>query len=236
MGAMGANLERKDDYMQHSFWHQKWEDQQIGFHQEEINPMLQTWASQVFGPIDATNFRVLVPLCGKSADLVWLNEQGWDVWGNELSPVAVEEFGTDNEFGCSQQPIGDLRRFTFCTEPELSVWLGDWFGVGVLDVFAGTTRIYDRAALVAMPPEMRIQYANRLNEIAAPGCRMLLISREHDFGSGPPFTVDQANIEALYPDWQVELLETVDCTERAQAMRDRGATVVRDTVYSLVKG
>ncbi len=45
--------------------------------------------SLVAAPWRGTGRRVLVPLCGKTPDLLWLAEQGNEIVGVELSEIAV---------------------------------------------------------------------------------------------------------------------------------------------------
>ncbi len=79
--------------MQHEFWHERWQQNQIGFHQQEVNPFLQGyWPSLKADPSD----QVFVPLCGKSHDLLWLRAMGHHVVGVELSPLAVDSFFSEN--------------------------------------------------------------------------------------------------------------------------------------------
>ena len=62
--------------MEPDFWHQRWQQNQIGFHQSEVNPYLRKyWQALAI----AAPARILVPLCGKSLDLLWLAEQGYQV-------------------------------------------------------------------------------------------------------------------------------------------------------------
>ena len=75
--------------MQPEFWHDRWQRNQIGFHQEQVNPCLERLWPQLELPRGA---RVLVPLCGKSLDLSWLAASGFEVLGVELSQTAVEQF------------------------------------------------------------------------------------------------------------------------------------------------
>lgn len=75
--------------MEPAFWQKRWADNQIGFHQAQVNPYLQKyWPRLQLAPAS----RVLVPLCGKSLDLAWLAGQGYRVLGVELSRQAVEGF------------------------------------------------------------------------------------------------------------------------------------------------
>src|SRR5690554_8101334 len=74
--------------MQHSFWHEKWKSNQIGFHLDEANKLLIKHLPSLGVPKGCT---VFVPLCGKRLDLVWLRSEGYSVIGVELSEIALEE-------------------------------------------------------------------------------------------------------------------------------------------------
>ncbi|MBB4815130.1 hypothetical protein HNP03_003766 [Pseudomonas rhodesiae] len=75
--------------MEPEFWHDRWATNQIGFHQSDINPyLLRHWPSLAL----AHGAQVLVPLCGKSLDLIWLASLGHRVLGVELSEQAVQTF------------------------------------------------------------------------------------------------------------------------------------------------
>ncbi len=80
--------------MEPSFWHQKWQLQQIGFHQQQVNPFLvKYWPSLAI----AETSGVFVPLCGKSLDMCYLAELRHGVLGCELNPLAVEQFFSEND-------------------------------------------------------------------------------------------------------------------------------------------
>ena len=59
--------------MDPSFWHDRWENQDIGFHQADIDALLPAYWPRLELASDAP---VFVPLCGKSLDMVWLAQQG----------------------------------------------------------------------------------------------------------------------------------------------------------------
>jgi len=72
--------------------------------------------------------------------------------------------------------------------------------------------IYDRAALVALPQEMRIRYTAHLTEITdkAP---QLLITFEYDQSAmeGPPFSVSNEEVNELYgASYDLTLIASVD--------------------------
>ncbi len=59
--------------MEPGFWHEKWQQQQIGFHQQDVNPFLVTYWHQLALPADA---KVFVPLCGKYFGYVFFSRAG----------------------------------------------------------------------------------------------------------------------------------------------------------------
>jgi thiopurine S-methyltransferase len=179
--------------MEHPYWHERWKLGQIGFHQAEINPLLQRfWPALELAPGD----EVLVPLCGKSKDMLWLHRLGHPVLGVELSPVALKEF--IDEHGLMGEPV---QHDHYCGYelPDMTLLCGDFFHLSADDCQT-VKAVYDRAALVALPLPMRVSYARHLLDVLPKGCQILLISMEspHDLLSGPPFSVDQAEIERLF--------------------------------------
>ena len=74
-------------------WLQCWRDRQIDFHQQTVNQFLTRFWPRLDPDISS---RVFVPLCGKSLDMIWLAEQGHQVIGVELSPIAVGDFFREN--------------------------------------------------------------------------------------------------------------------------------------------
>ncbi|WP_246614962.1 hypothetical protein [Agarivorans litoreus] len=74
--------------MHEQFWHQKWEKDEIGFHEGEVNRFLYDY----FNVLKlAAGARVFVPLCGKTRDIAWLLDKGMKVVGVELSEHAIKQ-------------------------------------------------------------------------------------------------------------------------------------------------
>ncbi len=58
--------------MNTEFWHSRWAENRIGFHLNDTNPAL----TEHWHAVKATrDDRVLVPMCGKSVDLIWLAQR-----------------------------------------------------------------------------------------------------------------------------------------------------------------
>lgn len=216
--------------MQHGFWHERWQLNQIGFHGEVVNPHLQNhWPKLDLAP----GSKVLTPLCGKSLDMLWLQSLGYEVIGVELSPLAVEAFFAENQLSVSQR-----RHSAFMlSECEgLSIFCGDFFDLRASDL-KDVHAVYDRAALVALPPEMREAYALHMQSLLKSGTKTLLVAFDYPQQemSGPPFSVPTSEIQSLYGDCcEVELLWTQDILDQEPHFKDKGLTRMQEQVYRLI--
>jgi len=215
--------------MQHEFWHQRWQQHQIGFHSHEVNPHLQLhWPKLAIEP----NSRVFVPLCGKSNDMLWLLAQGYQVVGVELSPLAVEAFFSENGLQPTTYPHGD---FVISESDGIQILCGDFFALRSADL-GKIDAVYDRASLVALPYDMRIDYIAHLSALLAPDVNILLVAfdyPQHEM-TGPPFSVHNEEVEKLYHAWcEIELLANEDVIEREPHFKERGLSQLREQIYRL---
>lgn len=197
--------------MDASFWQQRWASNQIGFHEAEHHPQLRAhWPT-----LGVTAGRVLVPLCGKSLDMVWLRERGHEVLGVELSDIAVRAFFAERDLTPTVEQSAGYEVFA---AHGYTLLCGDFFALTTAALGAFDA-IYDRAALIALPPDMRRDYATTLTRLAAPGTPMLTITVEYDTSvlSPPPFTVTGEEVQALYADaWRIDDLGRVAAQVKGQ--------------------
>ena len=217
--------------MDRDFWLQRWHDNQIGFHQDQPTPLLcKHWASA--GVADGAT--VFVPLAGKSLDMVWLAAQGHRVLGVELSPLAVEQFFAEHDL---TPEITESRYGLHHRAGGIELILGDAFGLDA-ELLARCDAVYDRAALIALPPELRTRYVGELYPRLPAHCRGLLITLEYPQHekAGPPFSVPEAEVAERYaPHWNVDLLERRDILATQQSFVDAGVTALDTCVYRLAR-
>ncbi len=181
------------------FWHSKWASNQIGFHLEDVNPLLiDHWHTVEPQRED----KIFVPLCGKSEDLIWLAQKHDEVHGVELSTIAVRSFFAEHFYTPMVVQVNsnhELYQFD-----ELSIYTGDIFTAPVetYDI------VYDRAALIALPQEMREEYVAHIKSILKPGGRILLVTLDYEQSemAGPPFSVPHCEVETLFSGFSVERL------------------------------
>jgi thiopurine S-methyltransferase len=169
-------------------WIDRWLEGRIGWHEEGGNAALkQHW--------NVSGRRVLVPMCGKTVDMLWLEEQGNEVFGVELSELAVEAFFEENELLFTRH-AGELTEYR-ARDRRVSVFCGDYFA------FSGERfdAHFDRGALIAMNAEFRPRYATHTSSLLEPGAFQLVIALEYDqrVAKGPPFSVPGDEILAYWP-------------------------------------
>lgn len=215
--------------MQPEFWHKKWASNQIGFHLTDVNPYLQRfWPDLNL----AAQARVLVPLCGKSLDLLWLAGRGHRVLGIELSEKAVEDFFSEQQL---QPQVSEQGVFKVYRAGSIELWCGDIFALSAEDV-ADCSALYDRAAVIALPPPLRERYAEHLQAILPAGLKGLLITLDYDQSqiAGPPFSVDDAQVQHLFGGaWQMQLLKSQDVLSDSAKFVQAGATRLEERVYRI---
>ncbi len=179
--------------MRNNYWLERWKNNQIDFHLSGVNPLLECYWPQLN---IAQQSNVFVPLCGKSVDLLWLANKGYHVIGIELSQIACEAFFLENKLSFSTKVTGE---FTLFYNERITLYCGDFFAL-TAEMLPPLAAIYDRAALIALPDELRQRYANHLNQFMNNHCQMLLIVFDFpkDMVSGPPYPVSFEEVNQLY--------------------------------------
>jgi len=215
--------------MDPEFWRERWQNEQIGFHEGQVNKHLQMYW-QYLEPLPGE--KVLVPLCGKAHDLAWLRDQGHHVIGVELSDLACAAFFAERGID-PQENAG--QRFTCYRHKDIELWCGDFFQLTADDI-GPVELVYDRAALIALPPEMRQRYADHLLRITGPETRILLVTLDYPPQSGfegPPFNVSDAEVERLFG--QGHRIECLHHTRLPQddGLRKRGLSGGSESVFLL---
>lgn len=222
--------------MDAEFWHERWRANRIAFHQNRVNALLERHHHRLLrvsagGPDRPV---VLVPLCGRSLDMWWLREQGWQVLGVELSEIAVRDFFAERGFAAVPETDGPFTRYA---ADDIELLVGDVFDL-TPERLAGVDAVYDRAALVALPPDLRRRYVVHMQAALPERSATLLITFEypqHEF-DGPPFSVSPGAVDALYSATRtIELVESVDALRDESGLAARGATALAEHAFLLTE-
>lgn len=185
-------------------WLNAWQHGRTGFHLSDVNPFLKEFMPPA--PQDDARPHVLVPLCGKSLDMIWLASQGYEVIGIEASEIAVKAFFEENQLKHTVETKGE---HVFYRTTHITIVLGDFFTVNPADL-ASCDFYYDRAALIALPSSLRTTYVEQVQRLLTPTALGLLISMtyNHTDDIGPPFSISESDVINLYQSADViKLLE-----------------------------
>ncbi|TQV75589.1 thiopurine S-methyltransferase [Aliikangiella marina] len=210
--------------MDKSFWLDKWEKQEIGFHLAQVHPLLKKYYQTVFSQADG----VFVPLCGKTTDLTFLLNQGKYVLGCELSEKAVAAYFQEHRLEIKKQQLGEFVEYQ---NDHLSLLVGDFFKLSAAQL-VGCQAIYDRAALIALPESMRKQYVAHLTNLM-PHASLLLVTLEYPQPqmAGPPFSVEKKEIDSLFAFAEVNSVYTNNIIEKEPKFAARGLSYLNECAY-----
>lgn len=215
--------------MEADFWLARWREGRTHFHQERVEPLLQKYWPSLEVPAGT---RVLVPLCGKSLDMVWLAAQGLRVLGVELSPLAVAQFfeGQGVVPEVSESALGTHYR-----AGDIEILCGDIFALDA-ETLGSCEAAYDRAALIALPPDMRPDYVRHVYVQLAVGYRGLLMTLDYpqDQMDGPPFSVDDGEVQGLFGGIaQATVIDRRDILTKEPKFTQRGIERLDAVTYKL---
>ena len=214
--------------MDAQFWLNAWDEGKIGFHQPEYNKKLVKYFPQLE---PEKGQRVLVPLCGKSKDLLWLHGINLYVHGVELCHDAAKAFFEENEL--PEPRVSEDSDFKHFTHENIILSCGNFFKLNENDTY---DFVYDRASLVALPPEMREDYARVIKQSLKTGGKYLLIVFEYDqeLAAGPPFSITPNEIHRLYEnEFIITLVESKEEEKASPKFKD--LSVFKQKVYILQK-
>lgn len=212
--------------MDSDFWIKKWQQGDTRFHQAKFHPALEKYSQRFSAG------KILVPLCGKSLDMLYLASQGHLVIGVELSIIACRDFFKENEISFTEKAVED---FTVFESDKVTLWCGDFFKLPE-HVWHEVSGIYDRAALVALPEEMRRRYAAEIVKHRKDSFGILLISFEYpkDTIEGPPFSVTEEEIKRIFGPLDVQKLQSETETKYTKDHPKLKSIDLTETVFWLV--
>lgn len=213
--------------MTHELWHRRWAENQIGFHREEVNPWLSRYGFLLERSVGR---RALVSLCGKTLDLLHLRSLGFEVFGVELSPIAVQAFFRENNIAPTVTTRG---RFQAHSGDGITILVGDVFDLTTTDLGGEVDVIYDRAALIALPMLERARYAPHIVSVLRDRGRILLVSARYQSGvvDGPPYSVELDEVHRIFRGCSIDRLGTLETLPKSSPFRDRGLTWLEEHAW-----
>lgn len=176
-------------------WKKKWDAGMTRWHQPDVYWVLKKYAKDYIHE----ESRILVPLCGKTVDLAYLTKKAKEVVGVEGVLKGVQEFIQENP-DLQMAASGQREQFECFRGEKIWMFCGNFFHFGP-SVAGKFDLIWDRAAMVAIDPKDRDEYAHVLGSVLKPGAVLLLsgfVRPKGDLTSGPPFTLNRDQIISLF--------------------------------------
>lgn len=208
--------------MDPQFWHNAWAKSDTpGWQQERANTLLEAnWMPDSSG--------VFVPLCGRSPDLEWLHARGHTVTGVELSESAVVRFFDERgiDYG-----VSETENFRVFSADRYLLYVGDIFAL-TSEQISTVSRVYDRAAMVAMSAELRPKYVDHLKRIVPGEAELFVVLLEYDQSlmNGPPFSVVESEFRHHFDQqYEIALLAEIDTD-----FKHRGVDRALEKAYRLI--
>lgn len=212
--------------MNNKYWLDKWEANDIAFHENKINEYLVSYLAEL--NLEKGD-SIFVPLCGKTKDMIWLADQGFHVIGAELSLIACQDFFKELNV---IPKITQYNKFEKYQYKNIELFCGDFFELTRLD-FPVVKAVYDCKALIALPSELREKYIKQIVNCLGSKINILLLTRETTCNvSPPPFPVSKKEVEDLYNLYfNVELLKSLQITEIPERLVKKGYRNITECVY-----
>lgn len=211
-------------------WKDRWETNTLGWHRTDVNDVIRTHGDKLFPEDDSCteNFRIFVPLCGKSLDMAHFarDERVTEVVGLDGIHKSLREFARENpDLGLKEAE--SIPAFEVMKGKNITLLKGDLFDLlhNNAEPVGKFEAVYDRASLVALQPPMREKYLEIMGEIIMSGGRILLVTVEHDAGSGPPFSILESDVRSLYE--HRKWVDSVSVLNPDEAERDASGRISR---------
>ncbi|EDV22806.1 uncharacterized protein TRIADDRAFT_58745 [Trichoplax adhaerens] len=199
-----------EDYMQkgrcrHQDWSQRWQNKIIGWHLSQVNPYLNENYQVYLKNNDNPHSSIFVPLCGKSLDMIWLAQKGHQVVGVEVVEQPCHDFFKENEITYKVQDLQGVEgKILTSQDPKINITIYncDYFALTSSLLGFRFDSVWDRAAFVAISPDLHSNYAKHLASLMAPSGRGLLIAVDYDINEhihpGPPFYTPDTLVHSIF--------------------------------------
>ncbi|CAG5100206.1 Oidioi.mRNA.OKI2018_I69.XSR.g16892.t1.cds [Oikopleura dioica] len=186
-------------------WSNAWENDVTPWHVSTVNSVFEKYLkSKYLHAEESKKLSCFFPLCGKSIDMLWAAKQGCLVRGSEFSQKAIDEFFFENAIETSH-----FGGFTNSEEDSLNISLrpGDFYLYPEDEKFEF---IFDRGSMVAIDPNDREKYAEKIFNLLQDGGIVLLeaiLRDESEIANGPPFHLTLEQVKSAYDQFGLKVTE-----------------------------
>jgi thiopurine S-methyltransferase len=209
-----------EDRYQMNFWTNKWNSNQSYWHISEVNPVLKKYENKLI-PNPTNGTTILFPLCGKTVDMLYFVDKGYNVVGIEGVEAAILEYLRESDIKYNLLNVDHKEtKLKVFTAGKLTIICANYFTTEPLKPTKGipdyATRkvdaVFDRGSMMAVLPSLVNNYVKFMKKWINSGAKILLYAPEFDQNLmyGPSYSLSEKKIIVVYGDiTKVEILETV---------------------------
>lgn len=185
-------------------WTENWDKGDIGFHNDQVNRGLQKYLpgalNGIYGEEIPGNLKVLVPMCGKTGDLLYFYNLGHTVVGVEFIKKAAEDFFTENKL---ERSATDDQSVFKTPDGRLQILVADMFSCNDSNLpYPTYDVIWDRGSFQTLFPEQREEYVKLMTSFMNPTKCLYLLSffesQSKTEDSGNPSSKGSEEIKKLF--------------------------------------
>jgi len=187
-----------------SIWETQWQKGDISFHLPEVNPKLLGNIDELLGcerSGEKVVRNVLVPLCGKTKDMLHLHGLGHNVVGCEGVEQACTEFFSENNIEYTRTPLEGVDGSLFASsDGRLRLYQCDFLTLTPEVVGSKFDAVWDIQSLCSINPRDRKQYVRAIRSLLADEFRYLLVTIEYEpFAHlGRPHSISYNAVKELF--------------------------------------
>lgn len=165
----------------------------------------------------------------------WLSTQGASIIGVDLVEQAINEFISEHTLSLDKVATETITHYT---NDQWHLIHGNIFEatvaqIGIVDA------IFDRAALVALPLDTRVNYTKHCLSLLKEGGKILLITYDSPAADhqGPPFPVRKGTVERLYAEATscVQIDEVITHKVDDERLQKRNLDWSRANIWEITK-
>ncbi|KAA0451174.1 MAG: thiopurine S-methyltransferase, partial [Candidatus Thioglobus sp.] len=144
-----------------------------------------------------------------------------------------DAFFQENAIAYSVQQASNFKVYN---GNNIRIFCGDYFALDEGHLQA-VSAVYDRAALIALPVNLRAKYAQHLYAIIPADCQILLLTLNYpqEQSSPPPFAIDETAVNALFERFECQQLGCFDDIKNEPKYQQFGVKFMEKATYCLRK-
>ena len=168
-------MKKQPDILDENYWCKRYQNNDAPWDMGKVSPPLKEY----FDQLTDKNISILIPGCGNAYESEYLLQLGFkNITLIDISPSLVEKLN---------------NTFSTTSNTAINIICGDFFQLKqTFDL------IIEQTFFCAIDPSLRINYADKMQELLNDNGRLVGVLFNRTFEGGPPFSGSKAEYETLF--------------------------------------